>query len=204
MKTYVLGLTGPTGSGKGTAAKILCKRGFFIIDADYVYHELLAKDGSCQKAVVLLFSDAMLSADGSVDTAKLRNHIGRDKIRMELLNNAVHPIIVEEIKQRIYDMSKKGTRRFVVDGPLLFESGGNRICDEVLCVLAEKETRIERIIARDNLEREQAEQRVFFQQEDVYYKKRSHFVVYNNADEAELERQILKLPLPFMERKDEA
>ena len=190
MKTYILGLTGPTGSGKGVAAEILKEKGFLVVDADAVYHQLLKKGKSCCEAVRLLFGDEVLNESGAVDTKKLRGVIGRDKMRMELLNNTVHPIIVDNIAARIRRAARKGQKLFVIDGPLLFESGGNRTCNAVMCVLADKKVRIERIMQRDNLTEEQAQTRVSFQQTDDYYLKRSNFAVYNNGDKTSLKKQI--------------
>ncbi len=193
MKTYILGLTGPSGSGKGAAAEILKEKGFSVVDADAVYHQLLAKGKSCCEAVRMLFGVGVLDENGAVDTKKLRSLIGHDKMRMELLNHTVHPIIVDDIAARIRRAGRRGQKLFVIDGPLLFESGGNRTCNAVLCVLADRQTRIKRIMLRDNLTEEQAHKRLSFQQKDEYYMKRSNFVVYNNGDRAALRQQIEEL-----------
>ena len=69
----------------------------------------------------------------------------------------------------------------IIDAPLLFESGLNKMCDKIIGVIAKRETQIERIIARDDIDYEQAEKRLSVQQSNEFYMKNCDDIILNNS-----------------------
>ena len=81
----------------------------------------------------------------------------------------------------------------VLDAPLLFEAGLERICTVTLAVLAPREQRLQRVMARDSITREEAEKRMSAQQQDQYYKDRSDYVLVNQETSGALYYQTRRL-----------
>ncbi len=192
-----IGLTGPTGAGKGAAAKILSDMGFYHLDCDKIYHELLVPPSPCLDGIRECFGDSVFTEDGQLDRKALADIVfseagRRDKL--PILNSTTHKYVLDEILSRAEELSKKGHKVFIVDAPTLFESGFDSHCDIVISVLADKESRIERIIDRDMLpDRSLAEARADSQPNDDFYKEKSDYIVYNNGDLSELERKLKKI-----------
>ena len=80
-------------------------------------------------------------------------------------------------------------RAAVVDAPLLFESGFDRECQAVVSVLAKKDLRIARILARDHISEAEAEKRISAQKSDDFFRQNSDFVIENNDDEEKAQKQ---------------
>lgn len=94
--------------------------------------------------------------------------------------------IVQEIKYRI---NRSKAEIIIVDAPLLIEAGLNKVCDVVISVIADKDTRIERIVKRDGIEKEKAVLRVNAQKDDEFYINNSNYVIMNN-DDNDLEEKV--------------
>jgi len=180
----VLGLTGGTGCGKSTAAAHLQKKGARIIDADAISRALM-QPGSSALAEVAAHFEGVLKGDGSLDRKKLASLVFHDEYLLTKLNSITHKYIIQEIEAALLETTGPLT---VIDAPLLFEAGLDRLCDVTLCILADHDTRVKRIMSRDGLTEEEADARIQAQKNDDYYKSRCHYTLCNNHDpEAMLE-----------------
>ena len=94
--------------------------------------------------------------------------------------------LAQAIQAAIDGLRDEGQELIVLDAPTLFESGCDRFCDAVISVVAKEELRLERIISRDGLTREEAEARIRAQHKESWYVRRSDFVLENNGSEEEL------------------
>ncbi len=192
-----IGLTGPTGAGKGEAARILAEMGFYHLDCDRIYHELLIPPSRCLEEIRESFGDGVFSADGSLDRASLSKLVFSEEGRRErlpILNSITHKYVLSEARSRAEAAAGDGYRGFVMDAPVLFESGFDRECELVISILADRETRIKRIMERDHLKgREAAEARVNAQRSDEFYALRSHYVIYNNKGVKELREKLSEI-----------
>ena len=103
----ILGVTGKIASGKSEVLKILEKRGFYCIDADDIVHELYKSGGRGAKEVSKLFGKEHLSEDGEVDRLRLRDLVFGDVDRLKLLNEAIHPLVYEEISKILSECNYK-------------------------------------------------------------------------------------------------
>lgn len=173
----IVGLTGPTGAGKGVVSEYLEKCGCFICDTDKVARELTVKGSSFLNVLASHFGDDIIDENGELLRKKLAERAFSDKNKQLLLNSLMHPEIIRIATERCVDALEKGASGAVIDAPLLFECGADKYCDTVISVIAPKEIRLERIMLRDSISREMAQSRMSVQHEDSFYTDRSEFVV---------------------------
>ena len=186
-KTYTVGLTGPTGSGKTTLGALFEKKGFAVLDCDK-YARRITRPGSPALAdLAAEFGDDIILPDGSLDRALLAERAFSSEEGRKRLNELTHPRIIAMLKADINRAHKRG-RHAVIDAPLLFEAGLESICDTTLAVTAPEETRIHRVMARDGIDREQAALRVMAQKPDEYYISRAGYSLNNNGSREQLLR----------------
>lgn len=192
----VIGLCGGSGSGKGTVCEVFRENGIPTIDTDAVYRELTGMPGPLVDALRAEFGDSIITADGTLDRRSLATLIfnspdATDKLKR--LNAIAHKYILDETRNRLYSYSLGGAPLGVVDAPVLFESGFDSECDIIVSVIADKNIRIERIICRDGIGREEAERRIAAQMSDEQLISKSDFVIYNNSDLTNLRGQVDRL-----------
>ena len=181
----ILGLTGPSGAGKGEVGAILRARGLAVIDTDRVYHELLAPPSPCLDALVEAFGRDILTADGTLDRATLATLVFADtdeaRARHQALNRITHRFVAERTNELLDGFRAEGYRAAVIDAPLLLEAGMDAICDAVIAVLADREVRLERLLTRDGKSREALVARLDAQPDDNFYRERAQFVIENDG-----------------------
>ncbi len=178
----IIGLTGPTGSGKSAFADYLQTKGFKIINADKIVREITSPNTVCLKTLCSAFGNEILNADHSLNRKALAKIAFSTKENTQLLNDITHPFVYLQVLKLIREYIENGHTNIVYDAPLLFESNGDIMCDYTLSVLCPVEKRIKRIINRDNLTLEQAQSRINAQHNDDFYIERSDFIIYNNSD----------------------
>ncbi len=180
----VIGLTGPTGSGKSTLCEIALKLGIKSINADKVYHALLIPPSPCLDEIVSAFGNRVLNSDGCLDRATLASIVfekGAEK-KLSTLNRITHKFVKDEFRRIISEMKHCGEKFVIVDAPTLYESGFDKECDLTIAIIADRETRSTRIIERDSLSADRAEQRLSSQKSDDFFTERADCVLYNNGD----------------------
>ncbi len=186
----VLGLTGPTGGGKGTFAKVLSSMGIPIFDADAEYHHIVDRTSDCVRALKNAFGSFILKSDGSLDRKILGKYVfcgGEEQTnRIRMLTSITHPFVLERCYSWLEEKKLSGHRIAVLDAPLLCEAGLDRKCDYVITVIAPKEVRIARIMLRDGIDESAARARIAAQPSDDYYISRAHYVIYNDSTEGAL------------------
>lgn len=177
IKLFRLGLTGPTGSGKSTAARAALEWGAQVVDADQVARMVVQPGTPCLQELAGEFGSDIVLADGTLNRPLLASRAFSSQERTERLNAITHPWITREVERQITILAEAGTAVIVLDAPLLYESGEDAMCDAVAVVMAPREIRLRRIMQRDGISREQAEQRVSAQQEDKFYTQRADYVL---------------------------
>lgn len=193
----ILGVTGPSGSGKGEVSKILLNMGFSVIDADAIYHDLLIPPSKCLDELVREFGRQILTAGGLLNRETLAAMVFGDenKSKLEILNSITHKHVIDKIKKIICSMRAMGAPVCVIDAPLLIESGLDDMCDITIAVLADKSIRTERIMMRDSIDKERADMRINSQKNDEFYMKNTDFAVFNNSDKMQLSSAINEILL---------
>lgn len=178
----VVGLTGQSGAGKTTVCNVFKDNGFIIINADQISREVVGKGSPCLKELFEAFSDEISSKDESLDRQKLANIVFSDKGKLNLLGSIIYPYITAKILEEIKRYSMKGEKLIILDAPTLFESRADDFCELIISVIADEETRIDRIIDRDGISIEQAKNRLQSQHDDLFYTDNSDFIIKNNKN----------------------
>ena len=190
----ILGLTGPSGAGKGEVGALLRARGLAVIDTDRVYHDLLIPPSPCLDALVEAFGHRILATDGTLDRATLAALVFADtdeaRARHEVLNRITHRFVTERTSELLHSVRAEGYRAAVIDAPLLLEAGMDAMCEAVIAVIADREVRLGRLLTRDNKSREALIARLDAQPDDMFYRERAQFVIVNDGTLAELERAV--------------
>ena len=179
----ILGITGGTGCGKTTALRTLEELGALIIDCDAVYHGLLMENKEMLAEIDSAFPGVVTG--GVLDRKALGAVVFNDAEALARLNGITHSYVGREIDRLLESWALSGGRLAAIDAIELF--GGNlaRRCKATFAVLADRDKRIERIMARDGIPREYAALRVDAQKPDSYFEEKCDYILKNNSTEEE-------------------
>ena len=145
----VVGLTGGIGSGKSAASKIFSELGRPVIDADLVAREVVEPGEPALGKIVTKFGDDVLTPQGELDRASLREKVFSDNQAREWLEQLLHPVIRTRIMEKIEDY--QGTTPLVIlASPLLLETDQHKLVDHVVVIDVPESLQISRTVARDN------------------------------------------------------
>ena len=147
----IIGLTGSVASGKSTVAGWIAERGIAVHDADSAVHSLLAADGAAVPDIIARFGTSVLADDGGIDRKKLGNHVFEHPQNLKILESILHPMVRQHRDQFLVDHRRLGSKIVVLDVPLLFETGGDALCDYVIVVHAGEDTIRRRALARPGM-----------------------------------------------------
>ena len=187
----IIGITGGIASGKSTVTNYLRQKGYQVIDADQVVHELQAKGGKLYQALVSWRGSAILNEAGELERPKLSQLIFSSQENLAKSSQLQNDIIRQELANR-RDQLAKTEETFFMDIPLLFEQDYADWFDEVWLVYVNPETQIKRLKARNGYSQEEAQQRLASQmklEDKVPY---ADFVIKNDGNLEELIEQIDK------------
>lgn len=174
-----LGLTGPTGAGKTTVARLLEQNGIPLVDADAIARTVTEKGSPVLSALADTFGKDILFSDGSLDRRALAAVAFSSKENTEKLNAVTHPAILARIRRALADATGDAV---ILDAPLLFETGLDALCDHTVAVVADEAVRLARITARDGISEEAAKKRMAVQPDTAFYAARADILLYNNGD----------------------
>ncbi|MBA2524225.1 MAG: dephospho-CoA kinase [Pyrinomonadaceae bacterium] len=156
-----IGLTGSIGVGKSFVAGALAELGCHVLDADQAAREVVAPGSAGLSAVVGAFGEGVLRKDGTLDRQQLGSLIFDDQGKRQLLNSTLHPYILALQDEQLREWESLDPEGIaVVDAALMIESGGFKRFDKLIVVHCQPEVQIERLMARDNLTREEAQKRI--------------------------------------------
>lgn len=185
----VIGLTGQIASGKSTVSAYLRQKGFAVVDADEIAHEVIRRGGRAYAAVVQQFGAEFVGAEGEIDRRKLGQAVFADPEKLAQLNAITHPCICAEIRARL--AAQRGT--VFLDAPLLVQAGLDTLCGEIWQVTAADDIRLGRIQVRDGLDADEARARMQSQAGVRMPTDRPVHTIDNSSDTAALYRQIDRL-----------
>ena len=190
----VIGITGGIGSGKTTVAAWYHAHGVPVIDADAISRALTAPNGEALPAIREAFGARVFRNDGTLDRAALAGCVFTDDPQpRKQLNAILHPMIIKRVTQALQTLREAGEPVVLLDAPLLFEAGMDKVCDAVLCVTAPDEVRLRRIEQRDGISREEAVQRIRSQNSTERTESLADYVLHTDVEQATLEKRALAL-----------
>jgi len=198
--TQVIGLSGGIGSGKSTVARMLEELGAVVIDADAIVHELQAPGQPLLAEIADAFGPGVIEASGALDRAALGAIVFRDPDARARLGRIVHPKVGAAMLGRLAAARAAGARLVVLDIPLLFEgreagtgSAALLAMDATVLAYAPEALQIERQIARDGCDRDEALRRIRAQMPIERKRALADHVIDNSGALEDTERQVRAL-----------
>lgn len=184
---FIIGLTGSFGTGKTTVANIFKDFGAKIIDADQITRDLLGPKGNCIKKVAKVFGHAILS-NNKVNRVALANIVFKDPRELKKLTDILYPLGLKEVKKQI--KINKNKKLIVLDVPLLFESGWEKLTDINIAVQSNQNLQIKRLIKRTGLSKADILRRIKSQMPIKDKILLSDIVINNNGSLANTRLQV--------------
>lgn len=186
--TKIIGLTGGIGSGKTTVANYFDKIGIPVYIAD-VEGKKITESPQILETIKNVFGSAVFD-EGKLNRKKLSQIVFNDSKKLQQLNAIIHPEVEKHFIQWVNNHSNFSL--VVKETALLFESGSYKKCDFVITVIAPLEERINRVIKRDAVTREEVLERIENQLSDEYRIKNSDYII-DNTDSETIEGQVKKI-----------
>ena len=190
----IIGLTGGIGTGKSTVSAYLKEKGCVILDADKMSRQLTAPGGAALPEIRETFGNEVFFEDGTLDRKKLGNIVFNDKEKLKELEKLTTEKVVEQTVDGLVRLRKAGYSGIVIiDAPLLFECNMQVLTEESWLVTTDLEVRIERIMKRDGLDRQNILDRINNQMSDEEKRVIADYVIDNSGSLEHLYRQIDRL-----------
>ena len=194
--SHVIGLTGGIGSGKSTVTNLLEKQGVKIIDTDIIARNLVQPSSAALTKISDKFGSDILNNDGSLNRAKLRQIIFNNEQKKRQLEEILHPLIQQNVRQQIAE-NQKTFSIIVVAIPLLVEAiiKGKRpdYLDKIWVVDCSVELQIARATVRDQNTEAQIKQIIKAQATRAQRLEQADNVIDNSGSISQLEAQIKQL-----------
>lgn len=188
----IIGITGGIASGKSTVTNFLRQKGFEVVDADALVHQLQKPGGRLYQILVEHFGEKVLLEDGKLNRSLLASLIFSNSEEREWSKETQGKIIREELGS-LRDKLAKTEEVFFMDIPLLFEQDYASWFDETWLVYVRRDTQLDRLMNRDQLSKESAETRLASQWPLEEKKKFATYILDNNGSREQLLSQVVTL-----------
>ena len=147
----IIGLTGSIAAGKSTIVGWINELGIATYDSDCAVHELLGPDGGAVKDVLAVFGSHFGTIAGGINRKSLGDEVFSAPQKRLTLESVLHPMVRQHRDAFIAEQRKANAAAIVLDVPLLFETGGEAMCDYVIVVHASSKTTVKRALARPGM-----------------------------------------------------
>ncbi|MFT5079300.1 MAG: dephospho-CoA kinase [Planctomycetota bacterium] len=184
----IVGLTGGIGSGKSTVASMFADLGVPVFIADDEGKWLLNTSKVVRRKIVALLGDKAY-VDTSPDRKYIASQVFNDNTLLAALNAIIHPKVAKKFKRWL---AQQDAPYCMKESAILFETGGDAICDATITVSAPLEMRMQRVLKRDNSSLKDIEARIQNQTNDDYRDNKADYVIVNDSLDA-TKKQVKKL-----------
>lgn len=185
-----VGLTGSIAVGKSFVCEVLREQGFAVLDADRTAREVVAKGSPGLAAVVREFGNDILTPSGDMDRKKVGSIVFADEEKRQKLNSIIHPLVIEAqdewIRQQTADVA-------IIDAALMIESGGYKRFDKLIVVWCENDIQLQRLMARDGIDKAAAKQRIASQMPQDEKKAFADYLINTSKGFEDTRRQVVDL-----------
>ncbi|MFO1429253.1 MAG: dephospho-CoA kinase [Candidatus Competibacteraceae bacterium] len=195
MSLLVVALTGGIGSGKTAVSEAFARHGVPVIDTDILAREVVEPGRPALQEIVEVFGEACLNAAGSLDRTYLRRVIFADAGRRQELEAILHPRILRALRERLATLQ---VPYCLVAVPLLVETGLDKQFERILLVDVPEKVQIERVMARDRVDAEQARRILSQQASRAQRLAVADEVIENTGTLAELEDKVTVLHQQYL------
>ncbi len=183
----IVGLTGGIGSGKSTITQIFCQLKIPIYEADTASKRIIDTDSELQKELIKLLGNEVMN-ESRINRRFMALKIFNNKELLKKVNALIHPAVGNDFEKWL----KKQNPPYVIkEAAILFESGAHKQCDKIVVVAATpQEMRINRIVKRGNVSREEAIIRMNNQWPEEQKVKKADYVIYNDGGQSIIKQVI--------------
>lgn len=191
-----IGITGGISCGVSLVARRFRELGAIIIEADQIAREVVEPGSEAHRKIVETFGKEVIRPDGTLDRRRLGAIVFKDPAARRRLNVITHPEIRRRIRAQVEGVAAEQPDAVViVDVPLLLDTTGPEAfdLDGVIVVMATPEQQITRLMARDNLSREEAERRLAAQRPVAEKAAEADWVIDNTGTIEDTHRQVQAL-----------
>jgi dephospho-CoA kinase len=176
---FKLGVTGGIGSGKTSVCRVFCVLGIPVFSADQQASEIMEKDQSIIDTINSIAGKDLYTS-GTLDRKELATIIFNSTSLLERVNSLIHPLVFDLFKQWTHEQTSPYV---IMEAAILFESGASGLMDRIATIIAPVNERVERVIKRSSLTREQVLERMRNQMDDESRKKLSDYIIYNSEND---------------------
>ena len=193
----IIGLTGESGAGKSTVARLLEMNGFYIIDCDAI-SRTLDTDKDYVAEIERAFGSSAVHFYGGIKRVNRKALgsliFGKDAVEggVARINAISHPIIIAKVHESIA-LAKSAGKSAVIDAPLLFEAGLDKVCDVTVGVTAPVDSRIARLCVRDGIDSDMAKKRFANQKNEEFLKRNCTYIISNDGGSEALASKVLEI-----------
>jgi dephospho-CoA kinase len=173
-----VGLTGSIGVGKSFVSSVLTELGCPVLDADETAREVVEPGSPALRDILNVFGPDILRKDGTLDRSKLGALVFANADKRSTLNSILHPYIIAQQDNRLREWETTNPKGIaVVDAALMIESGGYKRFDKLIVVHCREDVQLQRVMARNQLSREEAERRIAAQMPQEEKKKFADYLI---------------------------
>lgn len=184
----LIGITGPSGAGKGCAARVFARHGFAVIDADKIAREVVSPGQPALTHLADRFGEDIIFPDGTLNRKLLSQRAFSSREETHALNGIMHGEICSRMKS-LAEQYRKDGRNCLFDAPLLIEAGLTELCDVCIAVISPQNVRVARLKERDGLSEQDILNRISRQHNDDYYTSHCEYIIVNDGDIRQLEER---------------
>lgn len=186
-----LGITGIIGAGKTTVSQIFNVLGIPVYNADTEAKKLMKTNSEIKQNLIKTYGQSVYK-NGIPDKTILSNLVFSSSENRTTINNIVHPVVINDFKTWVLQQNKENYKITAIESALLFQARIDKITDYSIEVICDSETAIERIIARDGTNYNQAKNKIEIQKQQIPENSKADFKISNN-DNNSLILQCLEL-----------
>jgi dephospho-CoA kinase len=190
----IIGLTGGMASGKNLVASFFAESGAHLIDADTIAHKVVMPDTPGWEEVIQVFGIEILDKNRIIDRSKLAEIAFHNPQKLEQLCDIIHPKVLSEITEQVQNIKTTDKNALVVvNVPLLIEVGWYEWVDIVVLVTLPFNLQIERLMKRNTLSYEEAEERISTQMSLEEKEEYADYIIDNSATRENTRQQTLNI-----------
>ena len=189
---FVLGITGPIGSGKSTVSKYFAEKEILVLDADQISRDVTAAEGAAIDEIEAEFGPKAILSDRSLNRAYMADVVFKDNRKLDQLSAIIHKQVFIVMDKVLEEQKKLKTKLVVLDVPIPVNKGFVDHCDQIWAVTCEDHIRLARLLDR-GMSKEDALRRIAVQMTNDEYAALGDHVIDNSGTTDELNEQIEKL-----------